>query len=614
MADADHSEALASFVAITDATEAVAQQLLAATGFEISAAVELYFASQAAEADADEAYARSLAAGGGGGGGGFGGGDGGGGGGGGGGDDFGDEAVRAPQPRYMDTLRGPAYALGPHAHVAPVDLLPQRAASGGLGGGDAGALAAAMSARAHLSHLSAFRDFEAEGFAGGDDDDDDEGADPDEAGGEAGEAGGAGAGVGAPPRPRRARAAAGPDAGLAGLFAPPTRLLYAGSVEQARAAAGELDRWLLVNVQSNAEFGSHMLNRDTWAHDTVASLVEGSFVFVQLYDMQEEGARAAPRKRARCARARRAARAPRAAASALKVGCCRVASRRVTPSVPSSHARTHTPTHTHLGAGRKMLTFHQLLHSPLPVTLLLDPITGAKMHSFVGFVSPEKFLEACVPFCDAPPSASAGPHKKHKHAAAAVSAPPAQRGAGGAEEEDDALAAAIAASLAEADARGGGGGGGGAAGGASGSAAAAAPAAAPAVVPSGRVGFAAAAPPPAPAAAEPAPEAPSFDAAAAEAAAAALAATLPAELSAGDASACRVALRLPDGGRAARVFSRDAPVAALRTWAAVAAPTAALGRPFRLVASGGPPLPEDEAGTSIGAAGLANAMINMSWL
>jgi hypothetical protein len=289
-ADADHSEALASFVAITDATEAVAQQLLAATGFQIEQAVELYFASQAAETDADEAYARSLA------GGGFGGGgSGGGGGGGGGGDAFpedllGDDApVRAPLPRYLDTL-APVYAPG--ALVAPVDLLPQRAASG-----DAGALAAAASARAHLS---AFRDFQAEGFAV-DEDDDDEGADPDEARGDAG-----GAGGGAPPRARRARAPTGPDAGLAGLFAPPTRLLYGGSVEQARAAAAELDRWLLVNVQSNAEFGSHQLNRDTWAHDTVASLIEGSFVFVQLYDVQEEGA-----PRCACAACAAPRRAPR---------------------------------------------------------------------------------------------------------------------------------------------------------------------------------------------------------------------------------------------------------------------------------------------------------------
>jgi hypothetical protein len=82
----------------------------------------------------------------------------------------------------------------------------------------------------------------------------------------------------------------GPDAGLAGLFAPPQKLLYLGSFEQAKSAATTLDRWLLVNVQSNGAFGSHQLNRDTWAHDTVAELVAGSFVFLQTYDEVEEGA------------------------------------------------------------------------------------------------------------------------------------------------------------------------------------------------------------------------------------------------------------------------------------------------------------------------------------
>lgn len=34
---------------------------------------------------------------------------------------------------------------------------------------------------------------------------------------------------------------------------------------------------------------SHQLNRDTWAHDTVAQLVAGSMVFLQLYDTSEGG-------------------------------------------------------------------------------------------------------------------------------------------------------------------------------------------------------------------------------------------------------------------------------------------------------------------------------------
>ena len=242
----DASEALASLIAITDAPESVAAQLLAATNNDVQAALELYFASQAAETDADAAYARQLAGGGGspragGGGGGF--------------ED--DDDVRAPLPSFRETL-APVASHGPP--VSPSAYLP----------GAASAEYAGLAAAASHEHLAAFRgsrDFQAEAA------EDDDGA---------GAAGGAGG------RGRAARG--GADAGLAGLFKPPTRLLYLGSFEQAKAAATQLDRWLLVNVQSNGAFGSHQLNRDTWAHDTVAELVAGSFVFLQTYDAVDEGA------------------------------------------------------------------------------------------------------------------------------------------------------------------------------------------------------------------------------------------------------------------------------------------------------------------------------------
>ena len=38
----------------------------------------------------------------------------------------------------------------------------------------------------------------------------------------------------------------------------------------------------MVNVQSNDQFGSHQLNRDTWSDPTVASIIMGSFVFWQV--------------------------------------------------------------------------------------------------------------------------------------------------------------------------------------------------------------------------------------------------------------------------------------------------------------------------------------------
>ena len=39
----------------------------------------------------------------------------------------------------------------------------------------------------------------------------------------------------------------------------------------------------LVNVQSNSEFASHLLNRDTWTDETVRTVVTGSFIFWQVH-------------------------------------------------------------------------------------------------------------------------------------------------------------------------------------------------------------------------------------------------------------------------------------------------------------------------------------------
>ena len=38
----------------------------------------------------------------------------------------------------------------------------------------------------------------------------------------------------------------------------------------------------MVNVQSNDQFGSHQLNRDTWSDATVAGIIMGSFIFWQV--------------------------------------------------------------------------------------------------------------------------------------------------------------------------------------------------------------------------------------------------------------------------------------------------------------------------------------------
>lgn len=38
----------------------------------------------------------------------------------------------------------------------------------------------------------------------------------------------------------------------------------------------------LANVQSNSQFASHQLNRDTWSNATVKDIVQGCFVFWQV--------------------------------------------------------------------------------------------------------------------------------------------------------------------------------------------------------------------------------------------------------------------------------------------------------------------------------------------
>lgn len=38
----------------------------------------------------------------------------------------------------------------------------------------------------------------------------------------------------------------------------------------------------LVNVQSNSEFASHMLNRDVWREETVKNIIKVGFVLYQV--------------------------------------------------------------------------------------------------------------------------------------------------------------------------------------------------------------------------------------------------------------------------------------------------------------------------------------------
>lgn len=71
-------------------------------------------------------------------------------------------------------------------------------------------------------------------------------------------------------------------AGLADMFAPPHDLIYKeGGFEGARTMAKDNKRWLLVNLQRDAEFSCHALNRDVWRDELVENLVREGFIFWQ---------------------------------------------------------------------------------------------------------------------------------------------------------------------------------------------------------------------------------------------------------------------------------------------------------------------------------------------
>ncbi|XP_062076021.1 plant UBX domain-containing protein 7-like [Humulus lupulus] len=108
---------------------------------------------------------------------------------------------------------------------------------------------------------------------------------------------------------------------------------------RAKGTASSQDKWLLVNLQSTKEFSSHMLNRDTWANEAVSQTISTNFVFWQVYDDTTEG--------------------------------------------------------------QKVYTYYKL--DSIPVVLVIDPITGQKMRSWVGMVQPERLLEDLLTFMDSGP-------------------------------------------------------------------------------------------------------------------------------------------------------------------------------------------------------------------
>ncbi|KAH9081081.1 hypothetical protein Ae201684P_012054 [Aphanomyces euteiches] len=76
---------------------------------------------------------------------------------------------------------------------------------------------------------------------------------------------------------------------LSQLFQPPVGLIFHGSLSEARSFAKQESKWLLVNIQDETVFASLRLNRDTWSDDLVQNLVSSSFVFWQSNVKSDQG-------------------------------------------------------------------------------------------------------------------------------------------------------------------------------------------------------------------------------------------------------------------------------------------------------------------------------------
>ncbi|KAG6766034.1 hypothetical protein POTOM_030099 [Populus tomentosa] len=164
-----------------------------------------------------------------------------------------------------------------------------------------------------------------------------------------------------------------PRDNLASLYRPPFHLMFHGSFEKAKDAASVQDKWLLVNLQSTKEFSSHM--------DRVVNLfpeqtlLRRETLLIKLIQGME--------------------------ARTISHGDAKG-----TNMLFSSVMIYGDVVYDDTSEGRKVCTYYKL--DSIPVVLVIDPITGQKMHSWVGMVQPESLLEDLVPFMDG------GPRDHHK--------------------------------------------------------------------------------------------------------------------------------------------------------------------------------------------------------
>lgn len=89
-------------------------------------------------------------------------------------------------------------------------------------------------------------------------------------------------------------------------------------------------------MQNTSDFASHQLNRDTWRNSSIAALVESTFILYQAYTVTD--------------------------------------------------------------LGQKLLSFYNIYE--VPSIIVIDPVTGAPMKLWTGFMSPEKLIDELMPFLD----------------------------------------------------------------------------------------------------------------------------------------------------------------------------------------------------------------------
>ncbi|CAB1116759.1 unnamed protein product [Ectocarpus sp. CCAP 1310/34] len=75
---------------------------------------------------------------------------------------------------------------------------------------------------------------------------------------------------------------------LASIFSPPTDIMFMGDFQAARQAAKQQKKWLLVNIQTEAEFDCHRLNRDVWKDEMIQNIIECNCIFWQQPSISEE--------------------------------------------------------------------------------------------------------------------------------------------------------------------------------------------------------------------------------------------------------------------------------------------------------------------------------------